>query len=78
MFSGILAAVWGLIIIARTNSAKANYGTSYTLQAVLVAVMGGVKLFIKNYLIRGESMKTCLEGMDKNRESNYSLKICNL
>lgn len=42
LLSGILAAISGLIIIARVNSAKADYGTSYTLQAVLVAVMGGV------------------------------------
>lgn len=40
--SGILAAVSGLVIIAHTNSAKADYGTSYILQAILVAVMGGV------------------------------------
>ena len=42
LISGGLAAIAGLVLIARTNSAKADYGTSYTLQAVLVAVMGGV------------------------------------
>lgn len=42
IYSGILAALAGLVIIARTNSAKADYGTSYTLQAILVAVLGGV------------------------------------
>lgn len=40
--SGILAAISGLVIVAHTNSAKADYGTSYILQAILVAVMGGV------------------------------------
>lgn len=44
LISGLLAAISGLIIIARTNSAKADYGTSYTLQAILVAVMGGVSV----------------------------------
>jgi len=29
-------------VIARTNSAKADYGTSYLLQAVLVAILAGV------------------------------------
>ena len=29
-------------MIARTNSAKADYGRSYLLQAVLVAILGGV------------------------------------
>ncbi len=42
LLSGVLAAVAGLVMAARTNSAKADYGTSYLLQAVLVAVLGGV------------------------------------
>jgi simple sugar transport system permease protein len=40
--SGLLAGIAGLIVIARTNSAKADYGTSYLLQAVLVAMLAGV------------------------------------
>lgn len=40
--SGMFAAISGLVIMAHTNSAKADYGTSYILQAILVAVMGGV------------------------------------
>jgi simple sugar transport system permease protein len=40
--SGLLAAMAGIIMIARTNSAKADYGTSYTMQAILIAVLGGV------------------------------------
>jgi len=40
--SGLLAGVAGLLIIARTNSAKADYGSSYLLQAVLVAILAGV------------------------------------
>ena len=42
MVSGLLSGLAGLMIIARTNSAKADYGASYTLQAIVVAVMGGV------------------------------------
>lgn len=42
MFCGMMAAVAGLIIMARSNSAKADYGTSYTLQVILIAVLGGV------------------------------------
>ena len=38
----LLAGIAGLIVIARTNSAKADYGTSYLLQAVLVAILAGV------------------------------------
>lgn len=42
LFSGILSAVAGFIILARTNSANADYGGAYILQAMLVAIMGGV------------------------------------
>ncbi len=40
--TGLLAGVAGLIVISRTNSAKADYGSSYLLQAVLVAILAGV------------------------------------
>lgn len=39
---GGLAALSGLLVLAQTNSAKADYGVSYTLQSILIAVMGGV------------------------------------
>jgi len=42
VLSAVLAGIAGLIVIARTNSAKADYGTSYLLQAVLVAILAGV------------------------------------
>lgn len=42
MYSGILASVAGLIMMARTNSARADFGSSYTLLTVLIAVLGGV------------------------------------
>lgn len=42
MMAGLLASVAGIIIMSRTNSAKADYGSSYILQTILVSVMGGV------------------------------------
>jgi simple sugar transport system permease protein len=42
VLSGVLAAVAGLIFLARNNSAKPDYATSYVLQAILVAILGGV------------------------------------
>jgi len=42
MLSGVLSSIAGLIMMARANSAKADYGASYTLQCVLIAVLGGV------------------------------------
>lgn len=42
MWSGIMAAISGLIMIGRANSAKADYGAAYTLQCILIAVLGGI------------------------------------
>lgn len=42
IISGILSSVAAVIMIARFNSAKADYGESYVLQAVLASVLGGV------------------------------------
>ena len=41
VLTGLLASIAGLILSGRTNAAKSDYGTSYLLQAVLVAVLGG-------------------------------------
>lgn len=41
-FSGLLAAVAGIIFLARSNSAKPDYGESYTLLTVLISILGGV------------------------------------
>ncbi len=42
MMTGFLAGVAGIVMLTRTNSAKADYGASYILQSVLIAVLGGV------------------------------------
>lgn len=42
ILGGILAAVGGLVMMSRTNSAKADYGDAYTLQCVMIAILGGV------------------------------------
>jgi simple sugar transport system permease protein len=41
--SGILASVAGIVIAARTSSAKWDYGSSYVLIAILIVVMAGVR-----------------------------------
>lgn len=42
MISGVLASLAGLVMLANYNSAKADYGSTYTLLAVLIVVLGGV------------------------------------
>lgn len=39
---GLLSAVSGIIMLGRYNSAKADNGASYTMQAIMIAVMGGI------------------------------------
>jgi simple sugar transport system permease protein len=41
MASSALASVAGILLSGRVNAAKADYGTSYLLEAVLISVLGG-------------------------------------
>ena len=41
VLTGVLASVAGILLSARTNASKSDYGVSYVLQAVLIAVLGG-------------------------------------
>ena len=43
IYSGILSSAAGLVMMARLNSAKADYGLEYTLQCILIVILGGVK-----------------------------------
>ncbi len=40
--AGLLSGLAGLVMISRNNSAKADYGASYTMQAILVCLLAGV------------------------------------
>ena len=40
--SGVLSAVSGIVMLGRYNSAKADNGASYTMQAIMIGVMGGM------------------------------------
>ena len=40
--SGICAAIGGMIMLANYNSARSDYGGVYTLQCILIVVLGGV------------------------------------
>ena len=43
--SGLYAATAGLVIAARANSAKADYGSAYLLLSILICVLAGVSPF---------------------------------
>lgn len=40
--AGVTAAVAGIVFLARTNSAKGDYGESFVLLTVLISILGGV------------------------------------
>lgn len=40
--SGVLAAIAGLLMFANTNAANVSFGSSYLMQAILVAVIAGI------------------------------------
>lgn len=42
MISGMLAATAGIVILGRTNGANVDFGGSYILLSILIAVLGGV------------------------------------
>jgi len=42
MIIGGLAAIAGIVMTGRLNSVKADNGSSYTMQAILIAVLGGI------------------------------------
>lgn len=42
MIVGLLATVAGLILCSRSASVKADYGETYTMQCILIAVLGGI------------------------------------
>ena len=42
VISGILGSISGILITSHFNSAKSDYGSSYTLLTLLIAVLGGI------------------------------------
>lgn len=42
VYSSLIATVQSMIVLARTNAAKPEYGSSYTLQGMLACVIAGV------------------------------------
>lgn len=41
--AGLIAGIAGIIFLARTNSAKPDFGASFILLTVLIAILGGIK-----------------------------------
>lgn len=80
MLSGALAAVSGMVVMSRANSAKADYGSSYLLLAVLIAVLGGVNPYggygrVIGVVLAVLSMQFLSSGMNMLQVSNFAREL---
>ena len=80
VMSGAFAAVAGLVIMSRANSAKADYGSSYLLLAVLIAVLGGVNPYggrgrVIGVVLAVLSMQFLSSGLNMLQVSNFAREL---
>lgn len=78
--SGLFSAVAGLVIMSRANSAKADYGSSYLLLAVLIAVLGGVNPYggrgrVVGVVLAVLSMQFLSSGLNMLQVSNFAREL---
>lgn len=80
VLSGMLAAVSGMVVMSRANSAKADYGSSYLLLAVLIAVLGGVNPYggygrVIGVVLAVLSMQFLSSGLNMLQVSNFAREL---
>ena len=80
VIAGILASTAGLVIMSRANSAKADYGSSYLLLAVLIAVLGGVNPYggygrVVGVVLAVLSMQFLSSGLNMLQVSNFAREL---
>ncbi len=80
VISGAFAAIAGLVIMSRANSAKADYGSSYLLLAVLIAVLGGVNPYggrgkVIGVVLAVLSMQFLSSGLNMLQVSNFAREL---
>ena len=80
MISGMFASVAGMVIMSRANSAKADYGSSYLLLAVLIAVLGGVNPYggygrVIGVVLAVLSMQFLSSGLNMLQVSNFAREL---
>ena len=78
--SGAFAAIAGLVVMSRANSAKADYGSSYLLLAVLIAVLGGVNPYggygrVVGVVLAVLSMQFLSSGLNMLGVSNFAREL---
>ena len=76
----MFSSVAGLIVMSRANSAKADYGSSYLLLAVLIAVLGGVNPYggygrVIGVVLAVLSMQFLSSGLNMLQVSNFAREL---
>lgn len=80
LFSGLLAASAGLIIMSRANSAKADYAQSYLLLTILICVLGGVNPYggfgkVSGLILAVLSLQFLSSGFNMLQISNFATQF---
>lgn len=80
VIAGVFSSIAGLIIMSRANSAKADYGSSYLLLAVLIAVLGGVNPYggygrVIGVVLAVLSMQFLSSGLNMLGVSNFAREL---
>jgi simple sugar transport system permease protein len=80
LISGLLAAIAGLIIAVRANSAKADYGTSYLLLSILISVLGGINPYggfgkVSGLVLAVLSLQFLSSGLNMLQVSNFAVEM---
>jgi simple sugar transport system permease protein len=69
-----------MVVMSRANSAKADYGSSYLLLAVLIAVLGGVNPYggygrVMGVVLAVLSMQFLSSGLNMLQVSNFAREL---
>ena len=80
LISGLLSALAGLVIAVRANSAKADYGASYLLLSILIAVLGGVNPYggfgkVSGLVLAVLSLQFLSSGLNLLQISNFAVDM---
>ncbi len=80
VIAGMFSSTAGLVIMSRANSAKADYGSSYLLLAVLIAVLGGVNPYggygrVIGVVLAVLSMQFLSSGLNMLQVSNFAREL---
>ncbi len=80
VIAGLFSSVAGMVIMSRANSAKADYGSSYLLLAVLIAVLGGVNPYggygrVVGVVLAVLSMQFLSSGLNMLQVSNFAREL---